>query len=262
MLQQFHHKAPARMISTLNRPDGHTISYEHDTGRGPTIVFLHGFASDRGGTKAAALAAHCRTQGLACLRFDMFGHGASSGRFQDGGPTRWTEDALAVLDQLTDGPVVLVGSSMGGWVALKTALMRPGKVAGLIGIAPAPDFTAYLIWDHLSPVQRQALANDGHIELPHDYSDTPLRISRHLIEDGRSNLMLLAPIGVTCPVRLLQGQCDTSVPWRTALTISERLTSHDVIVTLIKDGDHRLSRPEDLQLLCRAIDDMVAKVRS
>ena len=250
------------MISTLNRPDGHTIAYEHDAGGVPTVVFLHGFASDRGGTKAAALAAHCRAKRHACLRYDMFGHGASSGHFQDGGPTRWTEDALAVLDRLTDGPVVLVGSSMGGWVALKTALLRPGKVAGLIGIAPAPDFTEFLIWDRLSTVQRQALARDGHIEVPPDYGEVQLRISRHLIEDGRANLMLHAPIGVTCPVRLLQGQCDTSVPWRTAITISERLASNDVIVALVKDGNHRLSRPDDLQLLCRTIDDMVEKVRS
>lgn len=247
-----------RATPKLERPDGHHIVYDLGRGDAPTVVFLHGLASDRGGTKAVALDAHCRARGLGCLRYDMFGHGASSGRFEDGGPTRWTEDALAVLDHLTQGPVILVGSSMGGWVALKTAAARPARVRGMVGIAPAPDFTERLIWRQLTESQRAEMAQRGVVELPPEYGDAPLRISRHLIEDGRRNLLLGDRIDISCPVRILQGQRDTSVPWQTALDIADRLTGDDVAVTLVKDGDHRLSRPQDLSLLCRTVDDMVA----
>lgn len=247
------------MTETLVLPDGNRIVYDHVVGRTPTVVFLHGLASDKGGTKAAALDRHCRSRGMAFNRFDTFGHGASSGRFEDGGPTRWTDAALAVIDRLVEGPVILIGSSMGGWVGLKVALARPARIAGWIGIAAAPDFTEEMIWPSLSETQRAEIARVGYCEVPPDYGETPLRISRHLIEDGRRNLIMTGPIDLKCPVRLLQGQRDDSVPWQTALKIAERLTSTDVIITLIKDGDHRLSRPQDLELLTQTVDDMVSR---
>lgn len=245
----------------LTRPDGHSIVYDRANGAAPTVVFLHGLASDRGGTKAVALDAHCRRQGLSCLRYDMFGHGQSTGRFEDGGPTRWAEDAVAVIDQLTAGPLIVVGSSMGGWVALKVAEARPARIQGLIGIAPAPDFTERLMWAGFTDDQRRAISDRGVIELPPAYGEAPLRISRHLIEDGRANLMLNRTIDIKCPVRLLQGQRDDSVPWRTALEIAEHIAGDDVVVTLIKDGDHRLSRQQDLDLLTTTVDLLVAQCR-
>jgi pimeloyl-ACP methyl ester carboxylesterase len=242
----------------LTRADGHTLAYDRLTGAGPAVVFLHGLNSDRGGTKALALADHCRRAGRAFVRFDMFGHGQSSGAFTDGCISRWTEDAAAVIDQLTQGPVVLVGSSMGGWVMLRAALARPERVGGLLGIAAAPDFTEDLMWAQFSADQRAALAGQGYVDLPSDYADGPYRISRRLIEDGRRNLVLRGAIPFTGPVRLAHGQRDASVPWRTSLKLAERLDSTDVQTLLIKDGDHRLSRPQDLARLCALLDDLVA----
>jgi pimeloyl-ACP methyl ester carboxylesterase len=247
-----------RMTDTFTASDGHSIAFDRVTGAAPEVVFLHGLASDRGGTKALALEAHCRERGLGFTRFDMFGHGQSSGRFEDGGPSRWTADALSVIDQLTRGPVILIGSSMGGWVALKAAMARPTRIAGLIGIAAAPDFTEDLMWPALSPDQRATITRGGLVELPGDYGNPPLRIARHLIEDGCANLILRAPIDFSGPVRLMHGQKDASVPWRTALAIAERLSSANVEITLLKDGDHRLSRPADLTLLCDTLDRLVA----
>jgi pimeloyl-ACP methyl ester carboxylesterase len=246
----------------LSRPDGATLAYEEVEGASPGVIFLHGLMSDRGGTKARALAAHCAAKGYGFIRFDMFGHGDSSGRFEDGGVSRWTEDALAVLDHLTQGPQILVGSSMGGWVMVRAVLARAARVVGALGIAPAPDFTEDQMWRGFSADQRAKIMSDGVIEIPSDYGDGPYRISRHLIEDGRKNLVLTEDIPITCPVRFIHGQRDDAVPWQRSLMLAERITGKDVEVHLIKDGDHRLSLPHELARICAGLDELMERYRS
>lgn len=242
----------------LTRADASTIAYRKFDGISPGVVFLGGFMSDMTGTKAAALDAHCRRTGRAFLRFDYQGHGASSGRFEDGTIGQWADDAIAALDELTEGPQVLVGSSMGGWIMLLTALARPDRVAALVGIAAAPDFTEVLMWNRYPPDVRAILQAEGVYHQPSDYSDTPYPITLALIEDGRRHLLLERPIAVHCPVWLLHGMADTEVPWEHAPRIAERLLSRHVTVTLVKDGDHRLARDEDLARLCRMVDQLCA----
>jgi pimeloyl-ACP methyl ester carboxylesterase len=215
-------------------------------------VFLPGFKSDMTGAKALETEAFCVAHGLACLRLDYAGHGASGGRFEDGTIGSWTEDAVFLIDRLTEGELVLIGSSMGGWIALLAALARPDRVAGLIGIAAAPDFTEDLIWDAMTPAERDAILQKGVLYAPNQYGD-PYPITSRLIEDGRTRRLLDRPIPLDCPVRLLHGQRDPDVPWQTALRLAERLEAEQVTVTLIKDGNHRLSRPEDLALLRQAL---------
>ena len=222
-------------------------------GRGPTIVFLPGFKSDMAGSKATHLRDWAATQGRAMLRLDYAGHGASGGAFEDGTIGSWTEDASAVISARTQGPVLLVGSSMGGWIALLLARAIPDRIAALVGIAAAPDFTETLLWNGLNAAERANLLADGYIERPSIYGKNPYRFTRALIEDGRHHRLLDGPIPLTCPVRLLQGQRDDDVPWPTALRIAEQLASDDVEITLVKDGDHRLSRPQDLALLTRTV---------
>ena len=219
---------------------------------------MGGFASDMTGTKAVFLESHCRKRGQAFIRFDYFGHGASSGRFSEGTIGRWREDALTVIDRLTEGPQILVGSSMGGWIMLLAALSRPARVAGLVGIAAAPDFTEELMWNRMTAPIREQVMRTGEWHEPSRYGPD-LPITRKLIEEGRHHLLLGQPIPVDCPVRLLQGMEDPDVPWRWAVRIAERLTGTDVAVTLIKDGDHRLSRPQDLARLATVIDEMSAR---
>ncbi|MSO73228.1 MAG: alpha/beta hydrolase [Rhodospirillaceae bacterium] len=244
----------------LPRAGGARLAYNRLQGRAPGVIFLHGLMSDRGGNKAMALEAHCARRGQAFVRFDLFGHGASSGRFEDGTISRWTEDAIAVIDGLSEGPQALVGSSMGGWVMLRAALARPRRIAALVGIALGPDFTEDLMWTKFSEDQRQTLTDTDIVELPSEYNDGPYRISRQLIEDGRRNLLLGNPIAISCPVRLIQGQQDSAVPWQTSLRVAENITGADVQILLVKDGDHRLSRPADLEKLCALIDEVSAKV--
>ncbi len=216
--------------------------------------------SDMTGTKALALEEHCRKRGLDFVRFDYQGHGQSSGKFADGTIGRWAEDAVAVLDQVTEGPQILVGSSMGGWIMLLTALARIERITGLVGIAAAPDFTEDLMWAEFSPEIRAEIENKGRYEQPTDYGDEPYTITRDLIEEGRKNLLLRAPIPIRCPVRLLQGMRDEDVPWKTALRLTDALESEDVEVTLVKKGDHRLSEPEDLARLMQTLDELLEKV--
>ena len=223
----------------------------------PTIVFLGGFKSDMTGGKATALDTFCYARNLNYLRFDYSGHGVSSGDFLEGSITRWTADALAVIDKLTTGPLILIGSSMGGWIMLLAALQRRARVAGLIGIAAAPDFTEALIWQSLSADERRRLMSEGRLEQPSEYSDAPYVITRKLIEDGRSHLLLGRPIALDCKVRLLHGMRDSDVPHAFSLQLAQNLDSADVAVTLIKDGDHRLSRPQDLLRLCEAVDELI-----
>ncbi|WP_456305176.1 alpha/beta hydrolase [Dankookia rubra] len=235
----------------LDRGDGVELAWRRRAGRGPGVVFLGGFNSDMTGSKAEDLSAFCAARGQAFLRFDYSGHGASGGRFVDGTIGRWAADVEAVLDALTEGPQILVGSSMGGWISLLLALRRPGRLAGLIGIAAAPDFTVR-IEAALPPEPRAAIERDGVWHRPSAYGD-PYPITRALLEDGRHHLLLQAPVPLDAPVRLLQGQQDPDVPWDTALRIAAALTGPDVQVVLVKDGDHRLSRPQDLALLRRTL---------
>ncbi len=232
----------------LDRGDGTGLAWRRIAGRSPTAVFLPGFRSDMTGEKATTLAALCEGRGRACLRFDYSGHGQSGGRFEDGTIGRWTEDALAAIDRLSEGPLILVGSSMGGWIALLAALARPQRIAAFVGIAAAPDFTEALIWQSMSFEDRETLMGRGVLLEPSPYGE-PAPLTRALIEDGRRHLLLDRPIPLACPVRLLHGQRDADVPWEMALRIAERIEGEDVRLMLVKDGDHRLSRPQDLALL-------------
>jgi len=245
---------------TLMLPDGTRIAYRQLAARAgdarPGVVFLSGFASDMTGTKGTALAAWAKGRGQALLRFDYSSHGQSSGAFRDGAIGRWTADALAAIDRLTVGPLILVGSSMGGWIMLLAALARPARIAGLVGIAAAPDFTEDLMWAQMSAATRARLLADGVIHQPSQYQDAPLEISRALIEDGRRHLVLRAPLDIRCPVRLFHGMADPDVPWQTSVRLAERLTGDDVTVTMIKDGAHRLSRQEDLQRIFAAVAEL------
>jgi pimeloyl-ACP methyl ester carboxylesterase len=238
----------------LARPDGATIAYRRVAGAPPGIVFLGGFRSDMAGTKALFLEDYCRRRGRAFARFDYFGHGASSGDVALGTIGRWREDAIAVIDSLTEGPQILIGSSMGGWIMLLAALARPERIAALVGIAGAPDFTEELLWPRLTPAQREAIVERGRVVLPSAHDPTGYLYTGALFEEARRHLLLRAPIPLAMPVRLLHGLGDESVPWQLSLRLAERLTSRDLTVTLVKDGDHRLSSPADLARLAQTLD--------
>ena len=242
--------------SYLPLPDGNRLAFCRTAGGGPEVLFVHGFRSDMGGGKAVALEEHCRGRGLAYIRFDCRGHGASSGRFEELTIGDWAADVLAVLDRVVEGPCVLVGSSMGGWLALLAALARPGRVVGLVGIAAAPDFTADLIRPRLPPEAAARLEAEGLILMPSTYGE-PYPITRRLLEEGERHLLLRGPIPLRVPVHLLHGQEDADVPWQTALRLAARLESAAVTVELVKDGEHRLSRPEDLRRIAAALDRVV-----
>lgn len=236
-----------------DRGDGVELAWARLAGRAdPTVVFLPGFNSDMAGIKATSLRDMCAASGRAMLRLDYSGHGASGGAFDQGTIGRWMQDALFVIDRQTEGPLLLVGSSMGGWISLLIARQRPERVRAIVGIAAAPDFTETLMWDAMPPAEQAAFMAAGRREIPSQYGD-PYVITRALIEDGRTHRLLGGPIGISCPIRLLQGQRDDDVPWETALAIARLAASEDVEVTLIKDGDHRLSRESDIALLRRTV---------
>lgn len=222
----------------------------------PGIVFLGGFASDMTGTKAMALDAYCAATGRAFVRFDYRGHGKSSGRFTDGTIGAWRDDVLTIIDRLTVGPQILVGSSMGGWLMLLAALARPDRIHALIGLAPAPDFTEELMWQTMDTAMQQQLMTQGRIEEPSAYSEEPYVITRDLIEEGRAHLLLSGAIHIDRPVRLIHGQSDEDVPFSVSLRLANRLVTPDVTVSLVKDGDHRLSRPQDIERLMLAIEEV------
>jgi pimeloyl-ACP methyl ester carboxylesterase len=209
------------------------------------------------GTKARYLENYCRRRGQAYVRFDYFGHGASSGDAESGTIGRWSDDGIAVFDSLTEGPQVLVGSSMGGWIMLLAALARPSRVHALVGIAAAPDITEDLVWPRLGPAQRRRLCDTGAVTLPSEYDPAGYTYRVSLFEDGKRHLVMRGAIALECPVRLLHGMSDASVPWHTSLSLAERLASRNVVVTLIKDGDHRLSREADLKRLGRTLDELL-----
>ena len=242
------------MSDHLTTSEGRRIAYRRIAGQGPGVVFLGGFKSDMQGTKALHLAAWARQSRRAFLRFDYSGHGESGGRFEDGCIGDWAEDARAMIEALTDGPQVLVGSSMGGWIALLLARSMPQRVAGLVTIAAAPDFTEQGFWAGLDPAQREILMRDGRIETPSDYSDEPYVITRHLIEDGLKRLVLNQPLPLPFPVRLLQGTADADVPVDWALRLLDHASGPDIRLVLVKDADHRFSTPECLDLVTASIE--------
>ena len=248
-------------LDHINQADRPSLAFVASPGRGPTILFLTGFRSDMTGAKAVRLEQHCARRGQAFVRFDYRGHGASAGRFEDGCISDWGDDAIAVVDNATDGRLVLVGSSMGGWIMLLVALRRPGRVAGLVGIAPAPDFTHDLILPKLTAAHRNLLDRDGLFHAPSAYGE-PTPITRRLLEDGERHLVLHAPLPIRCPVHLLHGQQDPDVPWQTSLRLAACLESRSVTVELIKDGDHRLSREEDLRRIEAAVDRVLEQAGS
>ena len=223
----------------------------------PGVVFMGGFRSDMTGTKAVFMEDFCRAQGLSYLRFDYTGHGQSSGDFAEGSIGDWSRDAIDAVDRLTEGPQIIVGSSMGGWVMLNVAVARPDRLHALVGIAPAPDFTEDLMYAAMSEAEREALMRDGRIEQPNDYSDEPYLITRKLIVDGRAHLRLREPLRLTCPIRLIHGMRDTDVPYAVSLRLMDHVDSEDVEVTLIKSGDHRLSDASPLNRLSQVIQTLL-----
>ncbi|MGY6628887.1 MAG: alpha/beta fold hydrolase [Oceanicaulis sp.] len=239
------------------RTDAGRLAYVRHHGEGPGVMFLGGFASDMGGTKAMALDAWARTSGRAFVRFDYFAHGASDGDWSEADITRWRSDTLAVLDSLTGGPQVLVGSSMGGWIALLAALARPDRVKALVLIAPAADFTETLMWDQLPFHAREAIERDGHWIRPSPYGGTQT-ITRRLIEDGRRWRVLDQTIALTCPVQILHGWQDQDVPWSHGVRLMEQLAHAPVTLTMTRSGDHRLSGPEDIARLIASVEAMSA----
>jgi pimeloyl-ACP methyl ester carboxylesterase len=245
-------------VRTLARGPAASIAYRCRAGSAdlPGVVFLGGFRSDMGGVKAEHLDGFCAERGQRYLRFDYQGHGASATPFERCTIGLWLEDTLAALDGLTEGKQILVGSSMGAWLALLAALARPTRVAGLLLIAGAVDFTEALLWPRLDDARRRALAAAGSVRIPSSYDPEGYVITRALIEEGRRHLLLGAPIALGAKVRLLHGMADADVPWQHSLRLAEALAGGDVVVTLVKDGDHRLSRPQDLARLEAAIEEL------
>ncbi|TQM92824.1 alpha/beta hydrolase [Roseinatronobacter monicus] len=241
------------MVEYLDTSVGHRLAYHKTDGDGPGIVFLGGFMSDMSGTKAVFLEDWAKKQGRAFLRFDYTGHGQSSGRFEDGCIGDWTEDALEALSKLTSGPQILVGSSMGGWIALLLARSVPKRVHALIGIAAAPDFTEDSMWPGLSDAQRAEILEQGQTSVPNAYDDTPYILTRRLFEDGKMQLVLRTALNLPFPVRLMQGTDDEAVETSVPLRLLDHATCPDMRLTLVKDADHRFSTPDCLAMITSAI---------
>jgi pimeloyl-ACP methyl ester carboxylesterase len=240
--------------------DVRSIAVRSRAGTAPGLFWLGGFKSDMNGTKAQALDAWAEQHGRAMVRFDYSGHGESGGSFTDGTIGRWLQESAAVFDAFCTAPQVLIGSSMGGWLALllvrelaRRAVQPDTRVAGLVLIAPAVDFTEELMWKRFPADAQRAIMETGAWTRPSEYSEEPYLITRGLIEDGRNNLLLGGMIETGAPVRILQGVADTDVPWQHAVALTSRLARDDVVLTLVKDGDHRLSRPEDIERLLAAV---------
>lgn len=236
--------------------NGRRLAVRTIEGTGPATIWLGGFKSDMQSTKAEVIAEWAAKNGRANLRFDYSGHGLSDGKFEDGTISAWLDDALAVIRQKGGEAPILVGSSMGGWLSLlaaRTLLAEQKKLSGLVLIAPAADFTEDLMWNRFPAEIRTAIDRDGVYHHPSDYSEIPTPITRNLIEDGRRHLILVAPLKTGAPVRILQGMQDPDVPWQHVTKLVEHLAEDDVTVTMIRDGDHRLSRPEDLERLISAV---------
>jgi pimeloyl-ACP methyl ester carboxylesterase len=243
-------------LQHLTRPDGETVAYKQVSGEGPTVVWIGGFRSDMEGTKALALDAAARENGWAFLRYDHFAHGRSSGDWRQATIGRWREDAVALIDSL-NGPAILVGSSMGGWVALLAALARPEAVAGLVLVNPAQDFTETLMWPGLADHERQAILRDGETVVVEEGLGSYV-LTRAMFEEAKTWLLLGGPVRIAAPVHILQGRADDVVPWAHSIQLVERLAGGDVRLDLIEGGDHRLSTPADLTRLTEAVKAMRA----
>lgn len=244
--------------------DGVRIALRHSEGATPGVVWLGGFKSDMAGTKAETLNQWATQNGRAFLRHDYSGHGESGGHFVDGTISKWLAQSLAVFRRFSTGPQVLVGSSMGAWIALRIAaeLRRAGegeRLAGLVLLAPAPDFTSDLVEPKLTKAQHKALEEKGYFEKPSEYGPEPYIYTRALIEDGRANRVMTGPIDTHCPIHILQGLADPDVPHTHALKLMSHLPADDVTLSLIPDGDHRLSRPQDLDMLTGAVEAVIAQ---
>lgn len=250
-------------IQHLQSSGGNKLAYVHMKGGKaslPTVVFLGGYRSDMEGTKALYLERVCRARGQNFIRFDYSGHGKSGGKFEDGSIGSWTQDTLDILDKVSEGPLILVGSSMGGWIAFLCALARPFRVRGLVGIAAAPDFTIWIEAD-MSAGHKADLAEKGYFEVPNEYSDAPYIFTKTFLEEGRSNTLLDRGIPLDIPIRLFQGKRDTSVPWEVARQIKEAVSGQDVEITWVEDGDHSLSREKDLPRIRALIDEIETKIQ-
>jgi pimeloyl-ACP methyl ester carboxylesterase len=245
------------MTTFLTTPQGRHIAYVRTQGKEPGVVFLGGFRSEMTGSKALHLQAWAEATGRAFLRFDYSGHGSSKGEFQDGTISDWAADARSLIEVLTEGPQILVGSSMGGWIALLLARAMPERVAGLVGIAAAPDFTDTLWETELSEAERETLLAEGRLERPSDYSDEPYVFTERLIEDGRHNRVLNVPLQLPFPTRLLQGSEDTDVLPAVALRLFNHATGPNIRLTLVKGADHRFSSPDCLAAILGAVDDVL-----
>lgn len=245
--------------SFLDTPQGRRIAYHLTTGTGPTVVFLGGLKSDMEGTKAVHLEEWCRAQGRGFLRLDYSGHGESSGTFEEGCIGDWHEDTVAAVSELTKGPLIIVGSSMGGWQALLLARALPERIAGMVTIAAAPDFTEDGYWASFSEAQKTALMEDGQVELPSDYMD-PYIVTRRMVEDGRTRLVLRDPLVLPFPVRCLQGTADTAVSTETALRLLDHAQCDDMRLLLVKDADHRFSDGPCLGIIETAIAEILEQV--
>ena len=247
--------------SYLTTPQGRRIAYHNTEGQGPGVVFLGGFKSDMGGTKAVYLEEWAKQQGRAFLRFDYSGHGESSEAFEDGAIGDWAQDAAAAITELTDGPQVLVGSSMGGWISLLMTQRLTAKVAGLVTIAAAPDFTEDSMWNGFTDAQRAELMEQGRVALPSEYGD-PYIITRRLIEEGRDNLVLRQPLPLPFPTRFLQGTADADVDMAVALRLLDHASGPDIRLTLVKGADHRFSDDDCLALIAENITDVLTRIAS
>jgi len=247
------------MTEYLNTDSGRRIAYNQSAGTGTGIVFLGGFMSDMEGTKAVRLEAWAKAQGRPFLRFDYSGHGQSEGAFTDGSIGEWAEDAKAAIEALTDGPQVLVGSSMGGWIALLLTQNMPQKIAGLVGIAAAPDFTEDSMWAGFTPAQKAELSDNGVVLLPSGYGE-PYPITAKLIEDGRQNLVLRTPLPLPFPVRFLQGTHDSSVKRSVALRLLDHADGDDVRLQFVKGADHSFSTPDCMDIIEAAILEVLSRL--
>ena len=241
----------------ITSPDGHKIAYNTLAGSSPAVIFFPGFFSNMEGTKATFLEQQCRGRGQAYIRFDYRGHGKSDGRFEDGTFSEWLADALLVLDETASAPVLAVGSSMGGFVALHCALSRPDKIAGMIGIATSPDFTESIYRERMTEQQRQIMRALGYLETPSEYQDEPVKITHKLIEDGKKHIIMNRDrIDLDIPVCLIHGKKDADVPWKKSAELQEKIGRKQCELILIPDGEHRLSRPHDLELIGQKVEEM------
>jgi len=238
----------------LSTSDGQTIAYHQTAGEGTGLIWLGGFKSDMEGAKVLTLESWAQEAGRPFTRFDYFGHGVSSGDFRNGTISRWRDDTLRILDEVAKGPQILIGSSMGGWIATLVALARPEQVRGIVFIAPAPDFTELLMWQTYSEEVKREILEKGEWLQPSEYGFDPYPITRDLIEDGRKNCVLHGPIDIKCPARILQGMRDPDVPWEHAVRFAKALATDDVAATLIKNGDHRLSDDQNLARLVDSVE--------